>query len=56
MSVRTDYYRDTVAAVTGAASGVGAALTELLLFNGARRVVLADVSEERLGHWSAVSV
>ena len=53
MSVPSDYYRNTVAVVTGAASGIGAALAELLLINGARRVVLADVSNERVDQHSA---
>ena len=53
MSEPSDYYRNTVAVVTGAASGIGAALAELLLLNEARRVVLADISGASVEEQSA---
>ena len=48
MSETSEYYRDKVAVVTGAASGVGLALTEAMLSYGARRIVLADFNDENL--------
>jgi len=48
MSETSEYYRDKVAIVTGAASGVGLALTEAMLSYGARGVVLADFNDENL--------
>jgi NAD(P)-dependent dehydrogenase (short-subunit alcohol dehydrogenase family) len=44
----SDYYRDAVAVVTGAACGIGAALAELLLLYGAGGVVIADVDAAAL--------
>lgn len=43
-----DDYRDMVAFVTGAASGIGAAVTTMLLERGAL-VIASDLSEEGLG-------
>jgi NAD(P)-dependent dehydrogenase (short-subunit alcohol dehydrogenase family) len=43
-----NYYRNKFAVVTGAASGVGLALTETILSYGAERIVLADVNEANL--------
>ena len=48
MSETSEYYRDKVAVVTGAASGVGLALTEAMLSYGARGIVLADFNDENL--------
>jgi NAD(P)-dependent dehydrogenase (short-subunit alcohol dehydrogenase family) len=48
MSATNEYYRDKVAVVTGAASGIGLALAETMLSYGAEKVVLADVNEENL--------
>lgn len=48
MSETSEYYRDKVAVVTGAASGVGLALTETMLSHGAEKVVLADFNDENL--------
>lgn len=48
MSETNEYYRDKVAVVTGGASGIGLALAETMLSYGAKRVVLADVSEANL--------
>ena len=48
MSETSEYYRDKVAVVTGAASGVGLALTEAMLSYGARSIVLADFNDENL--------
>ncbi|MGI6783399.1 MAG: SDR family NAD(P)-dependent oxidoreductase [Aminivibrio sp.] len=42
------YYRDKVAVVTGAASGMGLGLTEGMLARGAAAVFMADVKEENL--------
>ena len=42
------YYENKVAVVTGAASGVGLALSKRLLSFGANAVVLADVKESFL--------
>jgi NAD(P)-dependent dehydrogenase (short-subunit alcohol dehydrogenase family) len=44
----SDYYQNKVAVVTGGASGIGLALAEAMLSYGARRVVLADVSDANL--------
>lgn len=43
-----NYYRNKVAVVTGAASGVGLALAETMISYGAKRIVLADVNEANL--------
>jgi NAD(P)-dependent dehydrogenase (short-subunit alcohol dehydrogenase family) len=43
-----EYYENKVAIVTGAASGIGLALSELILSFGARAVVLADLNAEKL--------
>jgi NAD(P)-dependent dehydrogenase (short-subunit alcohol dehydrogenase family) len=48
MDATSEYYRDKVAIVTGGASGIGLALAETMLSYGARRVVLADVSDADL--------
>jgi len=48
MSETGEYYRDKVAVVTGAASGIGLALAETMLSYGAKRVVLADINEDNL--------
>jgi NAD(P)-dependent dehydrogenase (short-subunit alcohol dehydrogenase family) len=48
MSETNEYYRDKVAAITGAASGIGLALAETILSYGAKRVVLADLNEANL--------
>src|SRR5512142_1872533 len=47
-SETSEYYRDKVAVVTGGASGIGLALAETMLSYGAKRVVLADVSDANL--------
>jgi NAD(P)-dependent dehydrogenase (short-subunit alcohol dehydrogenase family) len=44
----SEYYENKVAVVTGAASGIGLALSELLLAFGAKAVVLADLNAEKL--------
>lgn len=43
-----EYYKDKVAVVTGAASGIGLALAETVLSYGAKKVVLADFNDENL--------
>jgi NAD(P)-dependent dehydrogenase (short-subunit alcohol dehydrogenase family) len=48
MSETNGYYRDKVAAITGAASGIGLALAETMLSYGTKRVILADLSEANL--------
>lgn len=48
MKETSDYYRDKVAVVTGAASGIGLALIEAMLSYGAAKVVLADVNDTNL--------
>ena len=48
MTATSDYYKDKVAVVTGAASGVGLALAETMLSYGAKKVVLADFNDENL--------
>ena len=44
----SDYYKDKVAAVTGAAAGIGLGLTEKLLAEGAMAVFMGDVNQESL--------
>ena len=44
MNIDKDYFRGKNAVVTGAASGVGLALIEALLDEGADKAVLADVN------------
>lgn len=44
----SEYYRDKVAVVTGGASGIGLALAETMLSDGAKQVVLADFNDENL--------
>ena len=48
MTTTSEYYRDKVAVVTGAASGIGLALAETMLTYGAKKVILADVNDENL--------
>jgi len=48
MTATSEYYRDKVAVVTGAASGIGLALAETMLSYGAKKVILADVNDENL--------
>ena len=48
MSATSEYYKDKVAVVTGAASGIGLALAETMLSYGAKKVVLADINDENL--------
>lgn len=48
MEEYTKYYENKVAVVTGAASGIGLALCELLLEYGARTIVMADLNGEKL--------
>ncbi len=48
MQGTTNYYKDKVAVVTGGASGVGLALAEAMLTEGARQVFLADFNDENL--------
>jgi len=43
-----EYYENKVAVVTGGASGIGLALCEMLLFLGARTVILADLNVDKL--------
>ena len=48
MNATSEYYKDKVAVVTGAASGIGLALAETMLSYGAKKVVLADFNDEEL--------
>jgi NAD(P)-dependent dehydrogenase (short-subunit alcohol dehydrogenase family) len=48
-----DVVRDSVAVVTGAASGIGRALAERFAAEGARRVVLADLDGDGAGQVAA---
>ncbi len=48
MTATTEYYKNKVAVVTGAASGIGLALAETMLSYGAKKVVLADFNDETL--------
>jgi NAD(P)-dependent dehydrogenase (short-subunit alcohol dehydrogenase family) len=48
MDQQCEYYRDKVAVVTGAASGIGLALAETMLSYGAKQAVLADINDENL--------
>jgi len=43
-----DYYKDKVAVVTGAASGIGLGLTEKLLAEGAMAVFMGDINPDNL--------
>jgi len=49
----SEYYRDKVAVVTGAASGIGLALAETMLSYGAKRVILADLNEVNMAREAA---
>ncbi len=53
MNIEKDYFRGKNAVVTGAASGVGLALIEALLDEGADKAVLADVNPENLERHAA---
>ncbi len=44
----SDYYKDKVAAVTGAASGIGLGLVEKLLAEGAKAVFMGDINQDNL--------
>ncbi|HNR65421.1 MAG TPA: SDR family oxidoreductase [Atribacterota bacterium] len=44
----TDYFKDKVAVVTGAASGIGLGLSEHLLKRGAKAVFMGDFNKENL--------
>jgi len=48
MNQTNEYFKDKVAVVTGAASGIGLALAETMLSYGARQVVLVDINHENL--------
>jgi NAD(P)-dependent dehydrogenase (short-subunit alcohol dehydrogenase family) len=48
MGETNEYYRDKVAVVTGAASGIGLALVETMLSYGAKKVILVDINEANL--------
>ena len=48
MTNASDYFKDKVAVVTGAASGIGLALCEAMLAQGASKVVLADFNDDNL--------
>ncbi len=48
----SDYFKDKVAAVTGAASGIGLGLVEKLLAEGAMAVFMGDINEENLARES----
>lgn len=43
-----EYYENKVAVVTGGASGIGLALSEMMLSFGAKAVILADLNAEKL--------
>ncbi|MEK4033666.1 SDR family oxidoreductase [Methylocystis sp. IM3] len=53
MSTPSDYYKDKVAVVTGAASGIGLALVETMLSYGAKKVIMADFNDENLNREAA---
>ncbi len=53
MTATIEFYKDKVAVVTGAASGIGLALAETMLAYGARKVILADFNDENLERESA---
>ena len=48
MEYNREYFRGKTAVVTGAASGIGLALAEELLESNAAKVMMADISQERL--------
>jgi len=48
MNQTNEYFKDKVAVVTGAASGIGLALAETMLSYGAKQVVLVDINDENL--------
>lgn len=48
----SDYYKDKVAVVTGAASGIGLGLTEKLLAEGAMAVFMGDINQDNLSQES----
>lgn len=43
-----EYYENKAAVVTGGASGIGLALSEMMLSLGAKAVILADLNEDKL--------
>ena len=43
-----EYFKEKVAVVTGAASGIGSGLTKHLLANGAKAVFMGDLNQETL--------
>jgi NAD(P)-dependent dehydrogenase (short-subunit alcohol dehydrogenase family) len=53
MDNASEYYQGKVAVVTGGASGIGLALAETLLSDGAKKAVLADFHDENLQRESA---